>query len=125
MSSGSVNFALVGFGAWGRFHAQSIAGTPGAKLSAIVAPSESSRTEAKKLHPDAKIFSDHRAMLAEVKPEAVDIVTPSHTHREVCTDALNAGAHVLLEKPMALSVADCRAMNELAKAKGQSAGHRS
>jgi myo-inositol 2-dehydrogenase/D-chiro-inositol 1-dehydrogenase len=49
----------------------------------------------------------------------VDIVTPSHTHREICTDALNGGKHVLLEKPMALSLEDCRAMVELAAAKSR------
>src|SRR5207253_2369022 len=49
--------------------------------------------------------------------DVVDIVTPSHTHLEICTAALNADRHVLLEKPMALNLADCRAMNDLAKKK--------
>ena len=49
--------------------------------------------------------------------DIIDIVTPSHTHFEICTAALNAGKHVLLEKPMALSMSDCRAMVELARKK--------
>ena len=117
MSGKAVNFGLVGFGAWGKMHAQSIAMNPDAHLVGIVAPSEASREEARKLYPDAKVFTDHREMLAACKLDIVDIVTPSHTHREICTDALNSGKHVLLEKPMALSLDDCTAMVELAKEK--------
>lgn len=112
-----VNFGLVGFGAWGRMHAQSISLNSDARLSAIVAPSEASRNEARQLYPDAAVFGDHRALLAQAEVDVVDIVTPSSTHREICCDALNAGRHVLLEKPMALDLADCRAMIALAKSR--------
>ena len=115
MPQSPVRFGLVGFGAWGQFHAQSIAGNPEAELAAIVAPSAASREAAAKLYPRAKIFSDHRQMCAEVKLDIVDIVTPSHTHLEIAAAALNAGCHLLLEKPMALSVADCRAIIALAR----------
>ncbi|MFZ4767514.1 MAG: Gfo/Idh/MocA family protein, partial [Roseimicrobium sp.] len=115
MSGSKVRFGLVGFGAWGKLHAQSIAQHAGAVLSAIVAPSEASRAAARLAYPDAQVFSNHRAMLAEVALDLVDIVTPNHTHHEICTDALLAGKHVLLEKPMALALADCRAMVDLAR----------
>src|ERR1700733_13606248 len=107
MSSCPVSFGLVGFGAWGQMHAQSISGNPEAALVAIAAPTATSRELAQKLYPEAKVFADHRAMLAETDVSVVDIVTPSHTHVAICTDALNSGRHVLLEKPMALRVADC------------------
>lgn len=116
MPSSPVRFGLIGFGAWGQHHAQSIATNPEARLAAIVAPSEASRAAAAKTHPGARIFSDHRQMLADatLKLDIVDIVTPSHTHLEMATDVLNAGCHLLLEKPMALRVEDCRAMVKLA-----------
>jgi myo-inositol 2-dehydrogenase / D-chiro-inositol 1-dehydrogenase len=44
-------------------------------------------------------------------------VTPSHTHRAIATDALNAGCDLLLEKPMALTIEDCRAIVRLAREK--------
>lgn len=119
MSYSPVSFGLVGFGAWGQFHAQSIAGNPAARLVAIVAPSAESRAAAAKAHPDARIYGDHREMLAAAKPEIVDIVTPSHTHLAIATDALNAGCHVLLEKPMALRIEDCRAIVQLARQRGR------
>ena len=55
MSAHPVRFGLVGFGAWGRHHAQSIASHPEAQLVAIVVPSETSRAAAAKAHPQAKI----------------------------------------------------------------------
>jgi myo-inositol 2-dehydrogenase/D-chiro-inositol 1-dehydrogenase len=119
MSRTPVRFGLVGFGAWGQFHAQSIAGNPEALLAAIVAPSPASREAAAKAYPAAKIFSDHRQMLAEVKLDLVDVVTPSNTHLAIATDALNAGCDLLLEKPMATRVEDCRAIVELADRLGR------
>lgn len=114
MSHPPVRFGLVGFGAWGQFHAQSIAGNPSAELTAITAPSAASRAAAAQAYPRARVYSDHRQMLAETKLDLVDVVTPSHTHLEVATAALNAGCHLLLEKPMALSVADCQFIVNLA-----------
>lgn len=115
MSHPPVRFGLVGFGAWGQFHAQSIAGNPEAQLVAITAPSAASREAATKAYPQARVYSDHRQMLAETKLDIVDVVTPSHTHLEIARDALNAGCHLLLEKPMAIKVEDCRAIIALAQ----------
>ncbi len=109
-SKSPVRFGLVGFGAWGQLHAQSIAMNPEARLVAITAPSESSQAAAKAAYPDALIFADHAEMLAKAQLDIVDIVTPSSTHLEIVTAAMNAGKDVLLEKPMAISMADCRAI---------------
>lgn len=119
MATAPVKFGLVGFGAWGQFHAASIAGNAGAELTAIVAPSAASRAAAERAYPQAKVFSDHRDMLASCALDLVDVVTPSHTHLGIATDALNAGCHLLLEKPMALRIEDCRAIVALAEQRGR------
>lgn len=119
MSRPPVRFGLVGFGAWGQLHAQSIAMNPEAQLAAIVAPSAASRAAAAKAYPEAKVFSDHREMLAQVKLDLVDVVTPSHTHLDIARDALHAGCHLLLEKPMAIRIEDCREIIALAAARGR------
>jgi myo-inositol 2-dehydrogenase / D-chiro-inositol 1-dehydrogenase len=119
MSRPPVRFGLVGFGAWGQFHAQSIAGATDAELAAITAPSPASRDAAAKAYPHARVFGDHRQMLAEVKLDIVDIVTPSHTHLEIAIDALDAGCHLLLEKPMAIRVEDCQAIIDRARERGR------
>lgn len=105
-----VHFALAGFGAWGRFHAQSIAGNPDARLAAITAPSEASREEARKLYPEARIFEDSLEMISQADFDIIDIATPSHTHREIALAAMQKGRHVLLEKPMAITLEDCKAI---------------
>ncbi len=115
-----VRFALAGFGAWGRCHAQTIAGNPEARLVAITAPSEPSREEARKLYPEARIYADALEMIREGGFDVIDIVTPSHTHRELAVAALGQGYHVLLEKPMATTVEDCKAITLAARsAKGR------
>jgi len=114
-----VRFGLVGFGAWGQCHAQAIAENPEAELAAIVAPSEASRAAAARAHPGARVFADHRAMLRETTLDLVDVVTPSHTHRDIATAALEAGCDLLLEKPVATTLADCRAIVETAEQLGR------
>lgn len=111
-----VRFALAGFGAWGKHHAQSIADNPESRLVAITAPSEASREEATKLYPEARIYSDALEMIAAGGFDIIDIVTPSHTHREIAVAALEKGFHVLLEKPMATTVEDCKAITTSARA---------
>lgn len=116
--SASVRFALAGFGAWGKFHAQSIAQNPEARLVAISAPSEASRAEARQLYPDAQIFADSLEMIAQVDFDILDVVTPSHTHREIALAAMQKGKHVLLEKPMAITLDDCKAITAGAREHG-------
>src|SRR5665213_3478010 len=99
-----VRFGLIGFGAWGRCHAAAIAKTPGAQLAAIAARSPESCAAARQEFPDAQVYTDYRELLKQAGLDAVDVVLPSHLHREVGCAALAAGRHLLLEKPMALSV---------------------
>jgi myo-inositol 2-dehydrogenase / D-chiro-inositol 1-dehydrogenase len=108
--SSPVRFALAGFGAWGKFHAQSIAGNADSSLVAITAPSEASRQEASSLYPDAQIFSDAQAMIENAEFDIIDIVTPSFTHRDIAISAMKRKKHVLLEKPMAITLDDCKAI---------------
>jgi myo-inositol 2-dehydrogenase/D-chiro-inositol 1-dehydrogenase len=107
MPSSPVRFGLIGYGAWGRCHAAAIAKTPGAELAAIAARSAESCAAAREQFPGARIYSDYRELLTQANLDVIDVVLPSHLHREVGCAALSAGRHLLLEKPMALSVAQC------------------
>ncbi len=106
---------LIGYGAWGRQHASAIAAAPSARLAAIA----TSGTEAAVDWPEARIFADWRAMLAEPSIEAVFVACPNHLHAEVGLAALGAGKHVLLEKPMAINAGDCDALVAAAQNSGR------
>ncbi len=114
-----VRFGLIGYGAWGSHHARAIAQTAGAELAAIAARSEQSRSAAREQHPGAHIHDDYRAMLRDEALDVVDVVLPSHLHHQAGKAALEAGAHLLLEKPMALCLADCDELIALARDRGR------
>lgn len=112
-----VKVGLIGFGAWGACHGQSIAKAGSADLVAIAARTPASLDRARGEHADADTYLDYRELLARPDIELVDIVLPTDLHLEVASAALRAGKHVLLEKPMAPTVADCqRLIDEAHKA---------
>lgn len=115
----TVRFGLIGYGAWGSHHAQAIAKTEGAELGAIAVRSTASQSAAAVAHPHSAIHADYRELLRRDDLDVVDVVLPSDLHLEVGKAVLESGKHLLLEKPMALTVNDCRLLNALAKAKGK------
>jgi predicted dehydrogenase len=68
---------------------------------------------------DVEIYEDYREMLAQCKPDMVTVATESGKHMSIAVDCLNAGCHVVCEKPMALSTQDADIMNETAKKAGK------
>jgi myo-inositol 2-dehydrogenase/D-chiro-inositol 1-dehydrogenase len=114
-----LRFGLIGYGAWGAHHARAINTAGGATLAAICSRTEASRQRAAADHPRAKLYADYREMLRAEQLDAVDVVLPSHLHYEVARAVLESGRHLMLEKPMALSIAHCSELVELAKARGK------
>ena len=64
---------------------------------------------------DDMLFTDSSKMLKAVKPDAVNVCTPNGVHVKNTIDALRAGAHVIVEKPMAMNSRECKRMIEAAK----------
>jgi predicted dehydrogenase len=64
---------------------------------------------------DIKYYTDYREMLEKSRPDIVSIATESGKHRDIAIDCLNAGCHVICEKPMALSTDDANSMIVAAK----------
>ncbi len=102
-----MRFGLIGYGLWGRHHAEALVKAPGADLAAIACASDATAEAARARFPDMPVHRDFRSLLGDDSIEAVDIVVPNHLHEEIGVAALQAGKHVLLEKPMALSVDGC------------------
>ena len=91
-------------------HMRAVKDNPQAELSMICDLDETRVAEAAKTFAIDRTCTDYREMLAQKDIDAVIIVTPDQTHREITLAALDAKKHVLCEKPMALTMEDCRAM---------------
>lgn len=114
-----MRFGLIGYGLWGKHHAEAIMKAPGAELAAIACNSEETAHAARTRFPNIAVMTGYDDLLADRSIEAVDIVVPNHQHEEVGVAALKAGKHVLLEKPMALSVEACDRLIDAAKNSGK------
>jgi myo-inositol 2-dehydrogenase/D-chiro-inositol 1-dehydrogenase len=118
--SQAMTFAVAGYGAWGRFHARSIAKASAGRLVAIAAPSQANATAAEADFPDARVYRGWEDLIADPTIEAIAVATPNHLHAPIAVAALEAGKHVLLEKPMANTLADCdRIVAAAGRAKAQ------
>ncbi len=67
-------------------------------------------------------FTDHRALLASVQPDAVAIFTPHPAHFRPAADALQAGCHVFIEKPLSTNVQEAHDLVRLARSRGRKLG---
>jgi len=104
--------AVIGVGYLGRFHAQKYAALPNSELVGIADPSSSAR-DAVAAELGVASYADYRDLLGRV--DAVSIVTPTPTHFNVAKEFLEAGAHVLVEKPMTATVAEGMSLIEAAR----------
>jgi myo-inositol 2-dehydrogenase/D-chiro-inositol 1-dehydrogenase len=114
-----IRFGLIGYGAWGAHHARAIGQTTGAEVAAIAARSAATCQAARAAHPRVPVVDDYRTLLARDDLDVVSVVLPSYLHHEVGKAVLESGKHLLLEKPLALSVAHCDELIALAGARGK------
>jgi myo-inositol 2-dehydrogenase/D-chiro-inositol 1-dehydrogenase len=115
----ATRIALAGFGAWGRMHARAVAAIDGAKIVAVLARSEESRQAARQALPDARLVRDYAALLTADDVDVIDVVLPNHAHADAAVAALDAGKHVLLEKPLGLTLAECDAVAAASRRSGR------
>jgi predicted dehydrogenase len=104
--------AVIGVGYLGRFHAQKYASLAGSTLVGIADPSERARSSVG-AELGVPAHADYRELLG--KADAVSIVTPTPAHYETAKAFLEAGAHVLVEKPMTVTVAEAESLIGIAR----------
>jgi predicted dehydrogenase len=103
--------AIIGFGHWGPNYARILSGTmSGARLTACAEPSARRLAAFERQYPASRAYADYHRLLRDGDVDAVIVATPTSTHREVAEDCLKAGVHVLVEKPLASTVADAESM---------------
>ncbi|MEW8692324.1 MAG: Gfo/Idh/MocA family oxidoreductase [Candidatus Thiodiazotropha endolucinida] len=109
-----IRTAVIGVGYLGRYHAQKYAALDDSELVAVVdIDPDTAANVAKECNTEA--LSDYHELLNKV--DAVSIVVPTQLHHQVAKEFLDSGIHVLLEKPITVTVAEADALIEIARRK--------
>lgn len=113
----TVNFGVIGLG-MGRGHLEGYLRAPNARVVGIADIDEDRLKDCKKRYGIRKAFTDYHDLLALKNLDAVSVAVPNDLHRPISVDALNAGKHVLVEKPMALNAEEGQEMLDTANKHG-------
>jgi predicted dehydrogenase len=118
-SSRVVRVGVLGAGAWANFaHLPGFKRDPRCELVAIADPQIALARESSERFNIPAVSADHRELIERDDIDLIDVCTPSHTHFELAWAALEAGKHVLCEKPVAYDFHDTRRAAALARSKG-------
>jgi predicted dehydrogenase len=113
--SEAVRVGVVGLGQWGRQHARVFSTLPGVELAGV-ADRDTREVEAAALRHRTRGFTDYHELIGRV--DAASVVVPTVLHYPVARDLLDAGIHVLLEKPMTATVDEARRLVDLSQRRG-------
>ncbi len=107
-----INAAVIGFGLSGRvFHAPFLHMNPGLRLHTIM----TSGRKARKIYPDVNVVDNYDAVLNDPTIDLIVICTPHKMHFDQACQAMEAGKHVVIEKPVVLSSAEMEQLIDLSK----------
>ncbi|MEO8216818.1 MAG: Gfo/Idh/MocA family oxidoreductase [Acidobacteriota bacterium] len=115
-SGPALRACIVGAGLMGRWHAASVAAVGGTIVS-VVDPDPLSLETMVGRHHGARGFSSLDMALQSLPPDVVHLCTPLSSHAELATVAMNCGAHVVIEKPLARNAEETGALLELAQSR--------
>jgi predicted dehydrogenase len=115
---GPLRVAVVGFGYWGPNLVRNVVSAQGLELAALCERDPVRANAFSQRHPDIPVATDFDQMLLDPTIDAVIVATPPSTHYPLCKRALQAGKHVLVEKPMAKTAAQSRQLKEIADQRG-------
>ena len=108
----AVRWGVIGLGWFGEVHADNLAEMPDIELTALCTRRQDRLNEVADRLNVSKRYTDYHELLADPDIDVVSITTHIYDHREIAIDALRSGKHVLLEKPMAPTLADCEQILE-------------
>lgn len=111
---------MIGCGSWSsEAHLPALTANTDAEVVAVVDPIAEARELAARRFGVPRTYASHEELFAELEPDAVIVATPHSQHVAPARAALEVGAHLLVEKPLALAPADARALQRLALERGR------
>lgn len=113
-----MRIGVIGCGYWGPKLARNLHDMPGATLEWVCDPSDDRLEGVKQLYPEVRAARDYHDLLAS-DIDAVVVATPVSTHHRLSLDALRAGKHVLVEKPLTASVRQAEEIVEEGRRQGR------
>jgi UDP-N-acetyl-2-amino-2-deoxyglucuronate dehydrogenase len=113
-----LRFGIVGYGVIGELHARVIKSLPDAQLVAVADIVPEKIQKLAQEYP-VTLYSDTREMYAKEQLDIVNICTPSGMHGEHAIEAMRAGCHVIVEKPMEITLAAIKKMLEVQQETGR------
>lgn len=115
-----INVGLIGFGMAGSvFHAPFITNVPGLHLSKIRETRQENIAVANKRYPEATIVDNVKAIFEDAAIDLVVLATPNSSHLSLAKEALQAGKHVVVEKPFTVTSAEADELIALAESQGK------
>ncbi|MGE3806905.1 MAG: Gfo/Idh/MocA family protein [Gemmataceae bacterium] len=115
----TIGYGVIGLGFFGAKHAEVAAQLPGVELRAVCTRNDARRREVKRQLQVPRDYARYEDLLADPAIDAVSVVTHVDDHLAPTVAALEAGKHVLLEKPMARTPAECTRMIAAAERTGR------
>jgi predicted dehydrogenase len=113
-----ITVGVIGYGYWGPNLVRNFAEVPGARVGFVTDLRRARLDVASARLPSVKVSTDHRDLIADTSVDAVAIATPVSTHFELALAALQAGKHVLVEKPLTSSSEQAMRLIEEAESRG-------
>ncbi len=117
MSNNSMRVGVIGVGAMGLHHARNYAELPRAELAAI-ADTDAARVNQVAVRFNCRAYTDYREMIKQEHLDAISIAVPTTLHYRIAMDAIHAGIHVLLEKPIANTLEQAQELTAASHANG-------
>jgi predicted dehydrogenase len=110
-----INVALIGVGYWGPNLLRNLVANNDCKVSAVVDLASDRRKYVNNQYPGIEVTDQIEDILNNASIDAVVIATPAATHFDLVTKALKSGKHVLVEKPMAMTIEEVEKIDSLSK----------
>jgi predicted dehydrogenase len=114
-----IGIGIIGAGYWGPKHIRNFSELPGARATMVADLDERRILAIQAQHPGIRTTTNYRDLLTSPDVDAVVVATPVSTHARLAAEALQAGKHVLVEKPLAATSAEGEDLIRLSKEHGR------